>query len=374
VGAEEQRAVCETLESDWLTAGPRVRQFEADVAKYVHAPHTVAVASATAALRLSLEAMGVGPGVDVLVPTMTFASAAAVVVHLGARPVFVDCAPDTLTMDFQDLERKLSAKSRVVMPMHFAGHPAEVAEIQSLAATQRTRVLEDGAHALSAAYRGEEIGGISEATCFSFYATKTLTTGEGGMIATRNAELARRVRLMAYHGIDRERLTDAGVKRWWRYEVVAAGFKDNMTDIQAAIGVEQLKKAEPFRKARERCANLYQTLLADVTAIRLPACKPYVRHSWHMFVVQLDLSQLRIGRDEFSLRLEEEGVANSVHYLPLHLHQYYRDALGCQPCECPAATAAYGRVLSLPIYPSLPEDDITYVADRLRALCARYGR
>lgn len=374
VGEEEILAVCETLRSDWLTAGPRVTQFEADFSRFVEAPFAIAVSSATAGLHLALEAIGVGPGDDVLVPTMTFASAVAVVVHLGARPVFVDCTADTLTMDPADLERKITPRSRVVMPMHYAGHPAELDAVHRIAKHNRLRVLEDAAHSLAAAYQNRSIGSTSENSCFSFYATKTITTGEGGMIATFNENLAKRMRLMAYHGIDRDRLTSAGVKRWWRYEVVAPGFKDNMTDVQAAIGGEQLKKAHVFRDARQHCADLYGEALSGMSGVRPPVAYPSVRHAWHMYVIQLQPDELTIGRDEFSLRLEEAGVANSVHYLPLHLHQWYRASLGCQPADCPVATAAYDRILSLPIFPSLAADDVNYVADQVRNLCLRYRR
>ncbi len=374
IGEEEIRAVCETLRSDWLTAGPRVKQFEADFSAFVEAPFTIAVASCTAALRLALEALGVGPGDEVLVPTMTFASAVAVVLHLGARPVFVDCTPDILTMDPVDLERKVTENSRVVMPMHYAGHPCDLDTVHEIATRHQLRVLEDSAHAVTSAYKGKPIGSTSETSCFSFYANKTMTTGEGGMIATFNSELAARMRLMTYHGINRNLLTSTGVKRWWCYEVVAPGFKDNMTDIQAAIGIEQLKKAHAFRDARQRCADLYREALDGVPGIRPPVSYPTVRHAWHMHVIQLQPDELRISRDEFSLRLEEEGVANSIHYLPLHLHRYYQEALGCRPADCPAATAAYDRVLSLPIFPGLEEDDVAYVAEQVRKLCLRYRR
>jgi len=216
IGKEEIRAVCETLQSDWLTSGPRVKQFETDFSAFVGAPFTIAVASATAGLHLALEALGVGPGDEVLVPTMTFASAVAVVVHRGARPVFVDCTPDTLTMDTVDLERKITANSRVVMPMHYAGHPCDLDAVHEVAGRHQLKVLEDAAHAFTAAYKGKPIGSTSETSCFSFYANKTMTTGEGGMIATFNADLAARMRLVAYHGINRNLLTSSGVKRWWR--------------------------------------------------------------------------------------------------------------------------------------------------------------
>lgn len=374
IGDEEIQAVSETLRSDWLTSGPRVKQFEADFSAFVGAPYAIAVASATAALRLALEAMGVGPGDDVLVPTMTFASAVAVVIHRGARPVFVDCTPDTLTMEPADLERKITSNSRVVMPMHYAGHPCDLDAVHEIAARHNLQVLEDAAHALTAAYRGKTIGSTSETSCFSFYANKTITTGEGGMVATFNADLAARMRLMAYHGINRDVPNSSGVKRWWSYEVVAPGFKDNMTDIQAAIGVEQLKKAHAFRNARQRCADLYREALNGVPGVRAPASCATVRHAWHLHVIQLQPEDLKISRDEFSLRLEEEGVANSVHYLPLHLHKYYRETFGCRPADCPAATAACDRIVSLPIFPGLADDDVAYVAEQIRKLCLQYRR
>jgi dTDP-4-amino-4,6-dideoxygalactose transaminase len=374
IGAEEIQAVCQTLQSDWLTAGPRVKQFEADFSAFVEAPFTIAVASATAALRLALEAIGIRSGDDVLVPAMTFASAVAVVIHLGARPVFVDCTPDTLTMDTVDLERKITSNSRVVIPMHYAGHPCDLDQVHEVATRHHLRVLEDAAHALTAAYQGKTIGSTSETSCFSFYANKTITTGEGGMIATFNPDLAARIRLMSCHGINRNVLNSAGLKRWWSYEVVAPGFKDNMTDIQAAIGVEQLKKAHAFRDARQRCADLYREALCGVAGVLPPASYATVRHAWHLHVVQLQPDQLKIGRDEFSLRLEEEGVANSVHYLPLHLHKYYRETFACRPEDCPVATAAYDRIVSLPIFPGMGEDDVAYVAEQVCKLCLRYRR
>jgi perosamine synthetase len=305
---------------------------------------------------------------------MTFASAVAVVIHLGARPVFVDSNSDTLTMDMADLERKITPNSRVVMPMHYAGHPCALDRLHEIATRHQLRVLEDAAHALTAAHRGKTIGSTSETSCFSFYANKPITTGEGGMIATFNSDLAVRMRLMAYHGINRNVPNSCGVKPWWSYEVIAPGFKDNMTDIQAAIGVEQLKKAHAFRNARQHCADLYREALNGVPGVRSPTSYDGVRHAWHLYVIQLRPEELKIGRDEFSLRLEEEGVANSVHYLPLHLHKYYRDTFGCQPADCPEATAAYDRILSLPIFPGLGDDDVAYVAEQVRKLGMRYRR
>jgi perosamine synthetase len=374
IGEEEISAACETLRSGWLTAGPRVKEFEQDFAAFVKAPYTVAIESCTAALLLALEAMGVGPGVDVLVPTMTFASAVAVVVHLGARPVFVDCDSGTLNMDPADLERRVTPKSKIVIPMHFAGQPCALREIRAIAEHHGLRVIEDAAHALTASYHAQPIGSISEVSCFSFYATKGITTGEGGMIAATDEALARRIRLMAHNGINRDCVTAAGLRRWWKYEVIAPGYKANMSDIQAAIGIQQLKKAQRFREQRQRCADLYKAGLDSTPAVRIPHVLPGRTHAWHMHVVQFQLEQLRINRDEFSLRLEEMGVGNNVHYLPLHMHPYYRDAFGYRPEDFPSARAAYDRILSLPIYPSLPNDDIEYIVECIAAVADRYRR
>jgi perosamine synthetase len=362
------------MRSGWLTAGPRAKEFEDDFGAFVKAPYTIAVASCTAALQLALEAMGVGPGVDVLVPTMTFASAVAVVVHLGARPVFVDCDPATLNMDVADLERRITPKSKVVVPMHFAGQPCALHEIRAIAEHHGLRVIEDAAHALAATYHTEPIGSISEVSCFSFYANKGMTTGEGGMIAATDEDLARRMRFMAYNGINRDCLTAAGVKRWWKYEVVAPGYKANMTDIQAAIGIQQLKKARRFRDERQHCADLYRALFDMVPSVRAPVVLQGLTHAWHMHVIQLELDQLRIGRDEFSLRLEEMGAGHNVHYLPLHMHSYYRDTFGCRAEDFPVAMSAYDRILSLPIYPGLADADIEYVVECIAAVADQYRR
>ncbi len=374
VGEEEREAVRQTLNTDWLTSGPRVAEFERDFCAYVEAPFAIAVASATAGLLLALEAFGVAAGDEVLVPTMTFASAVAVVLQLGAQPVFVDCRPDTLTMDMDDLERRITPRCKAVMPMHYAGQPCELDRLHQIAGAHHLRVVEDAAHALPALYHGRRVGAISEVSCFSFYANKTITTGEGGMVTTTNPDLAKRMRLMANHGISRDLLTAVGVKRWWRYEVVAPGYKANLSDILATIGIQQLKRSEALWRARQRCADWYAELLGPIPGIAAPYVFPNVRHAWHMHVVQLDLSQLRIGRDEFSEHLLAAGVGNSVHYLPLHLHEYYRQAFRSEPEDFPAATAAYDRILSLPIFPGLHRDDVEYVVSCISNIMRRFRR
>lgn len=374
LGEEEIKAVAETLLSGWLTSGPRVQEFERDFATYVQSPYTTAAYTATSALHLALEALGVGSGDEVLVPTMTWASAVAVVIHLGAKPIFVDCVADTLAMDPDDLERRVTPKSKVVIPMHYAGQPCEMDRLHEIASRHHLRVLEDAAHALPAQYNSQPVGSISEVTCFSFYANKTLTTGEGGMIATLNEDLARRIRLMAYNGINRDVLTSTGVKRWWRYDVVAPGFKANMSDISAAIGIVQLKKAASFRDARQRCADRYGAGFKNLPGVQVPKMLPNVRHAWHMYVVQLQLDQLRISRDEFSLRLDEMGIGNCVHYRPLHLHSYYRATYGCKPEDLPVAAAAYDRILSLPIFPGLADNELDQIIEAVTAIATEFRR
>jgi perosamine synthetase len=323
---------------------------------------------------LSLEALGVHAGDEVLVPAITFASAAAVVIHLGAQPVFVDCLPDTLCIDPEDLERRITPRTKVIAPMHYGGQPCQMNRIVEIAKDHRLSIVEDAAHALPASYNGQKIGTIGNATCFSFYANKTITTGEGGMITTDDPDLARRIRLMSYHGISRDCVTRTGTKRAWRYEVVAPGYKVNMTDIAASLGVHQLSRCDDFRDARRRCADLYKAGLASIEAVRTPVICTQMQSAWHLYVIQLDLDQLGIDRDRFSDLLEDSGIGTSVHFLPLHMHPWYRDNFHYAPNDLPNSTAAYERILSLPIFPSLRKDDIEYIVDNIASITRKYRR
>jgi len=370
----EIESVRQTICSGWLTTGPKVKEFELAFADYIGASHCMAVNSGTAALYLALEALGVRRGDEVLVPAITFASAAAVVIHLGARPVFVDCLSDTLSIDPCDLERRITPRTKVIAPMHYGGQPCQMNRILEIAQGHRLSIVEDAAHALPAFYDGQKIGTIGDVTCFSFYANKTITTGEGGMITTGNPDLARRMRLMSYHGISRDCVTRTGAKRAWHYEVVAPGYKVNMTDIAASLGTHQLRRCDDFRDARQKCADSYKTGLASVEAIRTPVIGPDMRSAWHLYVIQLDLDQLKIDRDRFSDLLEEAGIGSSVHFLPLHMHPWYRDTFGYAPDDLPHSAAAYERILSLPIFPSLSSDDIEYIVDTIASITRKHRR
>ena len=374
VGEEEVSEVVDVLRSGWLTTGPKVREFELEFAAKVGAEHAVAVNSCTAALHLALEAAGVCEGDEVLVPTMTFAATAEVVTYFKARPVLIDCTPDTLNLNIDRIEGAITNKTKAIIPVHFAGHPCDLREIQSVAHAHNLRVIEDAAHALPARYHGKMIGSISDSTCFSFYATKNITTGEGGMVTTNNAEWAARMRMMSLHGLSRDAWNRYSAQGSWYYEILSPGFKYNLTDIAAALGLAQLKKCERFWKGRERYAALYHEGFRDLPEIMCPEAAPHVQHAWHLYVIQLDLDRLRIGRDEFIRQLQQAGVGCSVHFIPLHLHPYHRDMLGYRPEDFPVASMVFQRIVSLPLYSRMTEDEIKRVIHTVRDLVEKSRR
>lgn len=368
LGEEEIRAVVDTLRSGWVTIGPRTHEFEQAFAQYVGARHAVAVNSCTAALHLALDVLGLQPGDEVITSTMTFTATGATIVHAGARPVLADCLPDTFNIDPADVARKLSPRTRAIVAVHFAGHPAPMDEILSLAREHGLVVIEDAAHALPAAHRGRMVGTMGDITAFSFYATKNLCTGEGGMLTTANAEWAERLRVRRLHGMNRDawrRYTSEGS---WRYDVLYPGYKYNMTDIAASLGLVQLKRLPGFHRRRKDLASLYSQLLSDMEEIELPESSEDVEHAWHLYVIRLRSEMLRIHRDELIELLKAEGIGTQVHFIPLHLHSYYRSTFQLRPEDYPVATAAAERILSLPFYTLLSDEDVAYVADRLRRI------
>jgi perosamine synthetase len=374
IGEAEAESVMETLRSGWLTTGPKVRRFETDFAEYVGCEHAVAVNSATAALHLALSAVGLQEGDEVLVPTMTFAATAEVVLYFKARPVLVDCRPETLNLDPDQVEKAITAKTKAIMPVHIAGQACEMDRLMEIARDYDLRVIEDAAHALPARYQGEMIGTIGDITCFSFYATKTITTGEGGMATTQNPEWAERMRIMGLHGISKDAWKRYTAEGSWYYEILYPGFKYNLTDIAAAIGIEQLKKCTHFWELRQRYATLYDEGFRDVPAIITPYVAPEVQHAWHLYVIQLDLERLRIGRNEFIALLKEEGIGTSVHFIPLHLHPYYRDTFGYGPGDFPQASFVFERIVSLPIYPKMTEGDVQRVIEAVSRVVGQHRR
>ena len=374
IATEEIAAVVEVLNSGWLTTGAKTRAFEQQFSDFVGTRHAVALNSATAALHLALAATGVGAGDEVIVPTMTFAASAEVVLYLGARPVLVDCQPDTLNIEPAAIEAALTPRTKAIMPVHFAGHPCEMDAIRSIARAHGLNIIEDAAHALPARHRGRMVGTIGDITCFSFYATKTITTGEGGMATTENAAWAEKMRMLSLHGISHDAWKRYSAEGSWYYEIADIGFKYNLTDLAASLGIEQLKKCQALAAARRRIAAAYDAGFADLPEIRVPICRPEVEHAWHLYVIQLELGGLAIDRREFMEELRRHNIGASVHFMPLHLHPFYRQTFGYRPGDYPTAAALYQRIVSLPIYPKMTDDDIDDVITAVRAIVRRHRR
>ncbi len=373
VGEEEIDAVVKTLRSNWLTTGPRAQEFERAFGDYLglagdHGTQPLAVNSATAGLHLALEALGIGPGDEVIVPTLTFTATAEVVRYLGADPVFVDVDPDTLNIDLAAVRSAITLRTKAVMPVHYGGLACDMEGIFALVREHPgLRVVEDAAHALPTTSAGRLVGTLaSDATVFSFYANKTIATGEGGMVVTRDSDMAKRMRIMRLHGMNRETFDRfISKKPAWYYEIVAPGFKYNLTDIAAAIGIEQLRKLPRFLKRRQMIAARYFDELRGLPLI-LPADAPAGEtHAWHLFVVRVaDTS--RVDRDEVIQRLSDAGIGTSVHYVPLHRHPYWRDRYRLEPEMFPNADAAYRRMISIPLYTAMSDEDQTRVIEALR--------
>lgn len=374
IGEEEIDAVVDVLRSGWLTTGSKANQFEQEFAAVVGARYAIAVNSCTAALHLALDACGIREGDEVIIPTMTFAATGEAVTYFGARPVLVDCAEDTMNMDPKRVEQAITSRTKAMIPVHFAGHPCEMDLLLEIARANRLYVIEDAAHALPARYRGKSVGTIGDCTCFSFYATKTITTGEGGMVTTDNGDWAKRIRAMSLHGLSRDAWNRYSAQGSWYYEILAPGFKYNMTDIAAALGIAQLHKCERFWKVRDHYAALYRDGFRDIPEIICPRAEEYVQHAWHLYVIQLDLNRLRIGRNEFVALLQREQIGCSVHFIPLHLHPYYQNTWGYCHEDFPTATAVYQRTISLPLYPKMNEADIRRVVAIVRDLVQLHRR
>lgn len=370
IGEEEIGEVIDTLRSGWITTGPKAARFESEFAKFLGdaSLHCIAVNSATAGLHLALEALGIGPGDEVITTTHTFTATAEVVRYLGADVKLVDVDPETLNIDLQQVEAAICPRTRAILPVHYAGLAVDMPALLELAQRRGLRVVEDAAHAFPASIGGRLVGTLaSDATVFSFYANKTITTGEGGMLVTANAELASRARIMRLHGMNRDAFDRfTSTRPAWYYEIVAPGFKYNLTDIAAAIGLHQLSRAHAFRKRREEIARQYDALLADLPVIRPAQPASGDLHAWHLYVLRL-ADPARVQRDRLVESLFAAGIGCSVHYIPLHLHPYWRDRYQLAPQDYPVSQRAYERMVSLPIYSRMQDADVRRVASAVRA-------
>jgi dTDP-4-amino-4,6-dideoxygalactose transaminase len=375
IGEEEIEEVADTLRSGWITTGPKTARFEADFARYLGCRHTLAVNSATAGMHLALAAAGIGPGDEVITTPLTFCATANVIIQVGATPVLADVATDG-NIDPASIAERITPRTKAILPVHLAGKPCDMDAIWGLAERHGLRVIEDAAHATETQYRGlplasERAARQSDAVAFSFYATKNLTTGEGGMVATNSAALAERMRVLCLHGISKDAWNRYAEKGKWYYQVLESGFKYNLGDIQSSIGIHQLRKLEDFAAARRRLVALYREELAEVEEVELPEESADGRHAWHLFAIRLRLDKLRIDRAEFIAELQRQGVGASVHFIPLPLHPFFARWADLPENQCPRALALYERLISLPLYPALAEEQVRAVARTVRQIVAR---
>ncbi len=385
IGEEEIGEVVDTLRSDWLTTGPKVKQFEREFAAFVGAPAGLALSSCTSALHLALVTLRIGPGDAVITTPMTFCSGVNVIEHVGARPILVDVEPDTLNIDAARVKEALKRLSKqpdgvqvkAILPVHLYGQPCDMEALLQIAEEYGLEVIEDAAHALPAKYKGRMIGapvGASKVrvlSCYSFYATKNLTTGEGGML-TGPPDLVEEARIWGLHGMSRDAWKRYSSEGSWYYEVVCAGFKYNMTDMQAAIGLHQLKKLEGFHARRREIVRRYNAAFSSLAEFQTPVERPEVEHAWHLYVLRLNPERLELSRNRFIEELKARNIGASVHFIPIHLHPYYRDKYGYSPKDFPVAYHEYQGIVSLPLFAKMSDQDVEDVIEAVYDIVAKH--
>ncbi len=368
------KAVADVLQSGWITRGPRTEEFERAFGAYVGSRHAIGLSSCTAGLHLALVALGIGPGDEVITSPITFPATANVVVHQGARPVFADVDPVTLNLDPARVAAKITPRTRAIVPVHFAGHPCRMDALMDLARRHGLHVVEDAAHAIESSVGGRKVGSIGDFTAFSFYATKNLTTAEGGMLTTNSDELAERARILSLHGISRDawkRYAQDGPLHW---ETVSPGYKYNMFDVQAALGLTQLERLEEWWEVRAAYVRRYREGLADLAEVEVLGQEAGIRHAYHLFVILLRTDRLRVDRERIMADLKAEGIGTGIHFRSLSLHPYYREAFPSPAGDLPVAEAVSERLLSLPLYPRMTPRDLDDVLEALRRVIAAHRR
>ena len=376
IGKEEIDEVIDTLKSGWLTTGPKTARFERDFGEYVRAPHALAVNSATSGLHLALAALGIGTGDEVITTPLTFCSTVNTIIHTGATPVLADIREDG-NIDPESVKEKLTRRTRAVVPVHIAGLPCDMDAIWRLAHENGFHVVEDAAHAVGTHYKGHPIGAghpdkgyRSDAVCFSFYATKNLTTGEGGMVVTHESQLYEKMRLLCLHGISKDAWNRYAEHGNWYYEVVDCGFKYNLSDLQSAIGIHQLAKQEDFITIRTRYAQMYNDAFASLPEVEIPPDTTQSRHAWHLYCLRLNVEMLGIDRGQFIRELHHRNIGSSVHFIPIPLHPYYAGRAGFDKSLYPKTMQLYPRIISLPLYPNMTEKQVKYVIDSIKEIVA----
>jgi dTDP-4-amino-4,6-dideoxygalactose transaminase len=370
----DERAVLEVLRSGWITTGPRTKQFEKTLAAYVGSTHAVGVNSCTAALSLALEAVGVGPGDEVITSPITFASTANVIVHRGARPVFADVEPSTLNIDASRLEAAITPRTRAIIPVDFAGHPADLDEIMAIARRHSLVVIEDAAHAIGAEYRGRRVGSVADMTAFSFYATKNITCGEGGALTTNNAAWADRIGIMALHGISRDAWKRYSAEGYQHWDIIYPGHKFNMFDLQGALIDSQLSKIDTFHARRVALKARLDAGLREIPEVGFPAAKPGIKHAYHLYPIIVRTEALKADRDRVMNAIQGENVGVGVHFRAVHLQPYYAETFGFRRGDFPHAEYYSDRTISLPLYPRMTDRDADDVVEAVRTVIARFRR
>ena len=374
LGEEEEREIIDTLRSGWLTTGAKTHEFERQFAAYIGCKHAIGLNSCTAGLHLALVSLGIGPGDEVITTPITFAATANVIVHQGAKPVFVDVEPETLNIDARQIESRLTEKTKAILPVHLYGHPCDMDVILRLAQKRSVAVVEDAAHAVESEHHGRKVGSIGDLTAFSFYATKNMTTGEGGMLTTDRDDLAEKIRILSLHGITSDAWMRHGEDGYVHWDVLYAGYKYNMFDIQASLGIHQLKKVEFFWQRRKRWVELYNEAFGNMPEIRLLSEKSHVKHAHHLYPIVVKTEEMTVTRDGMLRALEESGIGVGVHFRALHLMSFYAKTFGFQRGNFPNAEYASDRLLSLPLYPKMEEEDVRRVIAAVQGLVQRYKK
>ena len=373
VDESDIEAVATAMRSGWLTSGPRAIELEQRLGEYLGSSHTIVVSSCSEAMLIILRALGIGPGDEVITSPITFASTVHAIIHNGATPVLADIESDTFGIDPDDVKRRITARTKAIMPVHFGGQACRIRDILPIAAEHGLDVVEDAAHSFGARVDGKLIGGFGRATAFSFYATKNLTSAEGGAITTEDEELARRMRLLGYHGMSRDSWSRYSDRGSWYYQVELPGFKCNLSDMHAALGLTQLAKIDRLLERRREVAAALTSALSGCDAVELPREYPGHWHTWHLYVIRLRLERLTIGRDEFIQALRAENIGTSVHFIPVHHHPFFQPYLHGGDAF-PRADDYYARCISLPIFPDMSSDDVRDVAEAVTRLSAHFAR
>ncbi|WP_461206451.1 DegT/DnrJ/EryC1/StrS family aminotransferase [Clostridium sp. DL1XJH146] len=371
---EEIDEMVDTLKSGWVSKGPKTVKFEKMFAEFVGAKHAIGTNSATAALHMALVVAGIGPGDEVITTPFTFASTVNTIMHVGATPVFVDINEDTLCIDEEKIEEKITERTKAIVPVHFAGHACNMDKILELGKKYNLLISEDAAHAVYTRYKGKIVGGIGDITSFSFYATKNICTGEGGMITTNDDEIAEKLRVISLHGMSKAAWGRYSKGGSWRYDIEYPGYKYNMTDMQAALGIHQLNKIERMQRRREEIAKAYNNAFCELDGIIIPKVAEYSNHPWHLYTIRINEEKLNINRDDFIVELNDENIGTSVHFIPVHLQPYYKDKFGYKEGDYPVIDAVFNSILSLPLYPKMSDKDVEDVIYAVKRIFDKYKK